>query len=251
MHVVSRSATLATLMFFAPLIALAQSAPKAEDIFARHVAAIGGKDAVMKLSSIKTNGTMQMVSMGITANIESISAAPNRSSTRMTIPGMGEIAYGFDGSVAWELNPMQGPRVKTEKERVAMAEESDFYGGMLFSKDRYQTTETVGAADFGGEKTWQVKTVLKSGRVVNEYFSVATGLKVGSQTTQENAQGKLDVVTIESNYKQFGALKFATKSEMTTGSTKMLVTVTNVDLSEVPASAFALPEPIKALVTKP
>jgi hypothetical protein len=251
MQVVSRSVALATLLLVAPLVVSAQTAPKADEIFARHVAAIGGEAAIMQLSSIKTVGTMQMVSMGITANVEAISAAPNLSSMKMTIPGMGQISNGYDGTVAWELNPMQGPRVKTETERIAAAEQSDFYGSMLFSKNRYQSYETVGAADFGGEKAWKVKTVLKSGHVVNEFFSVATGLKIGSQSTQENAKGTVDVVIVESDYKQFGPIRLATKSETLAGASKMLVTISSVDLTNVPESAFALPESIRALVGKP
>jgi hypothetical protein len=251
MQVISRSVALATLFLVAPLAVSAQTAPKADEIFARHIAAIGGEAAIMQLSSIKTVGTMQMVSMGITANMEAISAAPNLSSMKMTIPGMGQISNGYDGTVAWELNPMQGPRVKTEAERIAAAEQSDFYGGMLFSKSRYQSYETVGAVDFGGEKAFKVKTVLKSGRVVNEFFSVATGLKIGSQSTQENAKGTVDVVIVESDYKQFGPIRLATKSETLAGATKMLVTISSVDLTTVPESAFALPESIRALVGKP
>lgn len=248
MRVAMRSVSAAAFLLFAPVVALAQTAPKPDEIFARHVSAVGGREAILKISSMRTQGTLVMASMGITANMESVVAAPNRMAMRMTIPGIGEMASGFDGTVAWEVNPMQGPRIKSEKERLAAQEESDFYGGLLFSSDRYTTTETIGQADFGGEKTWQVKTVLKSGRVVNEYFSVATGLRVGSQTRQESPQGTLDVTTVESDYKQFGAIKLPTRSEMTTGPQKMIVTITNIALGEVPASAFALPEPVKALV---
>ena len=247
MNVVTRSA-FAALVLLAPYSLSAQAIPKADEIFARHVAAIGGKEAVMKISSIKTVGTLQMPSMGITAAIEAYSAAPNRMSMKMTIPGIGDISNGYDGTTAWEVNPMQGPRIKNEKEKTTAQEEADFYGAMLFPKERFISAETVGAADFGGEKTWQVKTVLKSGRVVMEYFAVETGLRVGSQTTTESQQGTLNVITVESAYKQFGPLKMATRSEMTTGPQKMVITLSDVVLGSVPENAFTLPEQIKALV---
>jgi hypothetical protein len=248
MRISRRSVAVALSLLALPAVVRAQATPLPAEIFARHVAAIGGHDAVMHVSSIKTQGTLVMASMGITANVESVAAAPNRSATRMTIPGIGEMASGFDGSVAWEVNPMQGPRIKTEKETATAQEESDFYGAMLFSSTRYQSTETVGQVDFAGEKAWQVKTVLKSGRVVNEYFSVASGLKIGSQARQESAQGTLDVVIIESGYKQFGDLKLPTRSEMITGPQKMVVTITNIIIGDVSPTAFALPDPVKALV---
>jgi hypothetical protein len=174
--------------------------------------------------------------------------APNKSAMKLTIPGIGDITSGFDGEVAWEVNPMRGPRIKTEKEKITALEDSDFRASMTFAKERFASAECVGQVEFGGEKTWQVKTVLKSGRVVNEFFSVATGLRVGSQTTSESQAGVISVSTRESEYKQFGALKIPTRTEMTTGPQKVVLTITDVVLGALPDSTFALPQSVKALV---
>lgn len=247
MYVATRSTVALAAFLFAPIVAAAQATPSADEVFARYVNAIGGKDAVMQVSSIKSTGKVEMPGTGIAGTFESF-AAPHRIVTKMTIAGVGEIATGFDGAVAWEVNPMQGPRIKSEKEKVSAQEEADFYASILFLKERFQSAETVGSADFGGEKTWQIKTVLKSGKVVNEFFSTETGLKVGSQSTSTTDAGSTNVITVESEYKQFGALKRATRSEMTTGARKVVVTLTDVQLGELPETAFALPEPVKALI---
>ncbi|MEP6766868.1 MAG: hypothetical protein ABJB66_21305, partial [Gemmatimonadaceae bacterium] len=226
-----------------------QAAPKAEEIFARHVAAVGGKEAILRVTSIKTIGTMQIVSMGISAPVETIIAAPNRMVSKMTLPGIGDVASGYDGKTGWEVNPMQGPRVKSERETSMMAEECDFYRILLYSNDRYTSAATVGSVEFGGEKSWQVKIVLKSGRVVNDYFSIETGLRVGSQTTQESAQGTIEVRQIESAYKQFGGMMVATKRDLMSGSTRMVMTASDIVLNDVSPVDFALPAQIKALIT--
>ncbi|MEO7359368.1 MAG: hypothetical protein ABI120_03505 [Gemmatimonadaceae bacterium] len=248
MHVVTRSAAIVATLF-APLAAAAQTAPSADEIIARHVTAIGGQDAVLRVKSIKNSGTLEMPSAGISATMESFSA-PNRSFVRMTIPGIGDIKNGYDGTVAWEINPMKGPRIKTDKEKILAQEDADFYGSLLFSKERYQSTETIGAADFGGEQTWQVKTVLKSGKTTNEFFSVATGLRVGLSSAQESQSGIINVITIESDYKKFGPIKLATRNEMITGAQKVVVTLTEVVLDAIMTDAFVLPEPVKALLIK-
>ncbi|MEO7997827.1 MAG: hypothetical protein ABI852_10305 [Gemmatimonadaceae bacterium] len=247
MNVVTRSTVALAAFLIAPVVAAAQATPSADEVFARYVNAIGGVDAVMHVSSIKSTGKVDLPGTGISGTFESF-AAPHRIVTKMNIAGVGEIANGYDGSVAWEVNPMQGPRIKSEKEKISAQEEADFYASILFLKERFQSAETVGPADFGGEKTWQIKTVLKSGKVVNEFFSVATGLKVGSQSTSTTDASSTNIVTVESEYKQFGALKRATRSEMTTGARKVVVTLTDVQLGELPETAFALPEPVKALI---
>ena len=225
----------------------ALAVPTADAVFARHVEAIGGKDAVLRTAAIRRIGKMEMPAQGISATMESV-ASPIKSWTKLSIPGIGDITNGFDGDVAWEVNPMRGPRIKTAKEKASALEEADFRSTMLFSKERYASVECVGAAQFAGEKTWQVKTVLKSGRVVNEYFSVATGLRVGSETTNESQSGVISVSTRESDYKQFGALMVATRTEMTTGAQKVVLTISDVVLGTLPDSAFALPAAVKALV---
>lgn len=221
--------------------------PTADEVFARHVQAIGGKDAVLNTAAIKTVGKMEMPAQGISALMESVSA-PNKSSLKLSIPGIGDITNGFDGQVAWEVNPLRGPRIKSEKEKASALEDSDFRASMLFAKERYNSVECVGQTEFAGEQTWHVKTVLKSGRIVNEFFSVATGLRVGSQTTSESQSGIVNVSTRESEYKQFGALKLATRTEMTTAAQKVVVTITNVVLGTLPDSSFALPASVRALV---
>lgn len=247
MRVVARTAVALTAFVLAPLSVAAQAIPSADEVFARYVNAIGGKEAVLHVSSIKSSGKVDIPGSGISGTFESF-AAPNRIVTKMNIAGIGEISTGFDGSVAWEVNPMQGPRIKGEKETIMAQEDSDFYPSILFLKERFLSAETIGAADFGGEKTWQVKTVLKSGRIVNEFFSVASGLKVGSQTTTTTNNATTNVVTLESDYKQFGALRRATRSETLTGARKVVVTLSDVQLGEISAIAFALPEPVKALI---
>lgn len=222
-------------------------APTADAIFARHIQAIGGKDAVLKAAALRTVGKMEMPAQGISAAMQSV-AEPNRTAMKLTIPGIGEISNGFDGSVAWEVNPMRGSRIMTEKETLSAQESADFHATMLFAKERYSSVECVGQAEFGGQKTWQVKTVLKSGRVVNEYFSVETGLRVGSQTTSESQAGILNVSTVDSDYKQFGALKVATRTEMTTGAQKVVLTISDVIIGALPDSAFAAPASVKALI---
>lgn len=248
MHVFTRSAVIVAALF-APLVAAAQPAPSADEIIARHVTAIGGKDAVLRVKSIKNSGKLEMPSAGISATIEAASA-PNRSFMRVTIPGIGDITNGYDGQVAWEVSPIKGPRIKTDKEKISAQEDADFHGALLFSKERFQSTETLGAADFGGEKTWQVKAVLHSGKVINEFFSVATGLRVGSTSVQESQAGTIRVLTVESHYKQFGSIKLATRNEMTTGAQTVVVILTEVVLDEISADAFELPEPVKALLIK-
>lgn len=249
MKAFSRLTVVATAVLFAsPLGLSAQALPKAEELFARHVAAVGGKDALSKITSMKQVGKLEIPAMGLSADVENVMAAPNKAATKVTIPGLGEILSGCDGTVCWDVNPMQGPRVVVDKELQARKDAADFYGTLLFPPERFTSAQTIEITDFGGEKAYKVKCALKSGREEMMYFSVATGLRTGSSSTSETPMGVIDVVATASEYKQFGALKVPTKVENSAGPQKFTITFTSVTFDDVQATAFALPDAIKALV---
>ena len=242
-------ASAAMLLFSAPLAA--QDMPSAADVLAKYVAAIGGRDAVMKITSLKQTSTMLVPAVGLTADVDVYQAAPNKMATKSTIPGVGEMLQGTDGVVAWDANPMQGPRLLADKELAQMLESADFYGNMLYPADRFSKMENTGVADFNGEKSYKLKLVRKnSGRETTQYFSVATGLIVGLETVQESQMGSMQVSSILSDYKDFGGVKFPTKSELTMGANKLVMTVTNVMINGAPATAFDIPDAVKPLIKK-
>ena len=226
----------------------AQALPAASEIVAKHVAAVGGKDAIMKITSMSQKGTMEIPTMGLSATTET-SVAQNKMVSRSSLPGIGEIAQGFDGTVAWSMNPMQGPRLIADKELEQIKEQADFQTGLLYTPDRFASMETVGLVDFNNEKAYKVKMVRKgSNRESFEYFSAASGLQIGSESTQESEMGKMPVTITVSEYKQFGPIKAPSKTEMTLGANKLVTTVQDMTFNSVPATAFELPPQVKALV---
>lgn len=251
MSFVSMARRSAVLLAFVASPVVAQPAPSAADIVSRYVKAIGGADAIQKVTSVKQTGTLSMPAMGLGGDTEALMTMPNKSSTRITIGGLGEMLVGTDGTVAWSVNPMQGPRLLEDKELAAAKETADFVGQMMMPADRFTSIDVVGAADFGGEKTYQVKFVSKAtGVVTQRYFSVATGLLRGAEATTETPMGSVSSVSTYSDYKAFGGIMFPTKTETSVGPQTMVMTTTNVEFNTVPATAIAIPESIKPMIKK-
>lgn len=244
-----RLATIASIAFVSSASAVAaQTLPAGSELVAKHIAAVGGKDAILKITSMQQKGTMEIPTMGLTAQSE-IAVAQNKMAVKQSIPGLGELTQGFDGTTAWSSNPMQGPRVLAGKELEQAKEQADLQANMLYPADRFSAMETVALTDFNGEKAYKVRFVRKSsGRESFEYFSVASGLQIGSETTQESEMGKMQITTMSSGYKQFGDIKVPTRSEAQAGPNKMVMTISDVVFNAVPATAFELPPQVKALV---
>ncbi|WP_439642006.1 hypothetical protein [Gemmatimonas sp.] len=229
--------------------AVAQAVPSAADVIAKHVAAIGGKDAIRKMTSYKHVATMELPSAGLTAEVEVQGLAPNKMTTKATLPGIGDVISGTDGQNAWSTNPMQGPRVLDGKEKEQAIEQADFYAGMLFPAESFSSITNEGPADFGGEKTWKLKFVRKgSGTITTRYFSVASGLEIGTESTATTEMGTTESTILLSDYKEFGGVKFPTKTQTTMGPQTMIMTIKSVEPNA--AVTVTVPAAIAPLIKK-
>jgi hypothetical protein len=246
----SAFAAAATLLLTAP-IAGAQALPSATDVLARHVAAIGGRDAILKITSVKQTGAMEITAAGMTADLEMVMVSPNKQAMKMNLAGLGEILTGTDGTVAWSVNPMQGARVLEGKEAAQIKEQADFTAGMLFEASKFSSMTNEGVVDFAGEKAYKIKLVRKdTNNESRSYFSVTSGLQIGSEATVTSEMGTMSTSTVISDYKQFGPLKMSTRSEMMTGPQKMVLTIKSAEFNTLGADAVAVPAVVQPLIKK-
>lgn len=247
----SALAATAALLLTVPSVQAQQPLPSATDVVAKHVAAIGGKDAILKITSMKQTGAMEITAAGMTAELELVSVAPNKQAMKMSLAGLGELLTGTDGTVAWSVNPMQGARLLEGKELAQIKEQADFAASMLFAPERYASMTTEALVDYAGEKAYKVKMVRKDTNNESwQYFSVATGLLIGGEATVVSEMGTLTTSSVVSEYKQFGPLKVATRTEMTTGPQKMILTVSNTEFNTAGADAVAIPAAVQPLIKK-
>jgi outer membrane lipoprotein-sorting protein len=242
------SATSLTL----PSVAGAQALPSATEIFDRHVKAIGGKEAIMAVSSVQQKGVLEIAAMGLSADVTMAIARPNKSSMIMTIPGLGEIRNGFDGQVAWDNNPMAGPSIAEGEMLEARKAAADFNQSFgIYNPADFDSISVVEKGMFGGEEAYKVAMKRKVGPLVHAFYSVATGLYIGTTTTVPTPMGNMDVNAVVGEYKTFGALKLPTKISQSQNGQDVNITLNDVTFNTVAGDAFNLPPEIKALVKTP
>ncbi len=243
--------TFATLMIAGavPVLAAAQGLPDGKALVSKHIAAIGGREAMEKHSSVHMTGTFSMAAMGIEGPIHLYRAKPSLFLQQITLGAMGEVTQGFDGTTAWSVNPMMGPSIVTGDQAAQMKQQADFFADYPdFAK--YTSVETVGLEDFEGRKCYKVKLVKADGSgEAMQFFDAETGLAAGMTRTVENPQmGKIDVTVVMSDYKDQGGVKMPSKILQKTPQGDVLLTFTTVEFDNVDAKVFALPDAVKALV---
>jgi hypothetical protein len=237
----------ATMLGFTATSARAQT-PTAAQVIDKYITAIGGREAISALKSMHQMGTMEMPAMGLSMEMDVSAAAPNKRAMKMSIPGMGEMVQGFDGTTAWASDPMQGPRVLKDKELATMMESADFTSEMLKDASKFKSIEVVGQEAFEGTPAWKLKFTRPSGNITTEFYAIDTGLLIGQIATQSTPQGEIEARTVLGAYQQFGPIKQPTKINMSAGPQQMSMTTKSITFNDVADSAFALPEAIKALV---
>jgi len=240
-----------TLLAAAPVFAQAPAAglPPAKDLIAKFVTATNATVVMAKHTSVKTTGKFEMASAGISGDLEISQARPNKTALRIDLPGMGQVQEGFDGTTAWSINPMQGPRLKTGKELDAAREESTF-GASSRQGPNIASAETVEKTEMNGEACYKVKLVWKSGRETFDCYSVASGLLIAATAKQDTPMGTVDVTNLISDYKDFGGQKIATRLTQQVMGQEQVLRINNVEYDVADPAIFEMPAAIKALADK-
>ncbi len=221
--------------------------PSGRSILDKHVAAIGGREAILSHKSTHALGTLAMPSTGLTGALEIFGAHPNKTLLKISLGGVGEVFEGFDGTHGWSLSPMTGPMLLEGRQLDEKRFDSEFYSE-LRSESRYASVTTLEQVDFEGRPCYKVRLVRKSGGEDIEFYDVATGLKAGSTTTRETQMGTVTGTTIESEYRKFGNLLQPTKVVSHIGGLDQVITISSIEYDRVPPSVFDLPQGIKALL---
>jgi len=225
-----------------------QGLPPAAALVAKYAAAIGGP-ALVKAQQITTKGSMAMVAAGINATFEMVQLAPNRMQMMTTIPGVGAIQVGYDGTIAWSVDPMQGPRLLAGKELDELREEAD-PRATARAPELFSAVETVADTTMGDERCYMVKLTWKSGRETFDCYSPATGLMVGSKSVQQTGMGAIPVTTVYSEYKKFGDFLMPTRTTQSMMGQQQVMTISSVEVGTGAGVTIVAPPEIKALVKK-
>jgi hypothetical protein len=221
--------------------------PSARSIIDRHIAAVGGRKAILAHSSSHAKGTMTVAGSGMSGSLNIYGAKPNKSVVKITIGGIGEVEEGFDGKTGWSISPMSGPRLTEGKELEEKQFDADFYSD-LHEEGRYTSMTTVDTVTFDGRPCYKLSLIRKNGAEDFDFYDVATGLKAGAIGTRESQMGPMNVTQVHLDYKKFGGLMVPTTMKQSAMGVQQILTLTSIEFDTVDPSVFEPPAPIKALL---
>jgi hypothetical protein len=244
---------LAVFFALAPLAArtpntqATESLPAARTIVDRHIKEVGGREAILAQTTTYATGTVSLPAAGLTGKLEAFHAKPNKFLQRMTLPGIGEIEEGFDGTVGWSISPLTGPTLLDGKQLEQRKFDADFFHE-LKANDRYESMTTLEKTTFEGRPAYKIRLLKKGGEEDFEFYDAETGLKAGTISTRDSPMGPMESTLAWTDYKKFGGLLQPATTKVSVMNTQMILAITTVEYGKVDPSVFTLPPAIKALI---
>ena len=179
-----------SLVLLLATAAVAVNAQSVDDIVNKHIAAIGGKDAILKIKSMVIES--EVTAMGQTFP-SSTTILVNKGFKNVTnVNGM-EIIQSFSTDTAWSVNPFMGATTPTglsSEQRKAGASTYDVGGPLVNYKEKGTVVELAGSDSINGVKAIKLKLKEKNGTDIimlldpNTYYVIKQEAK-GSIDGQE------------------------------------------------------------------
>jgi hypothetical protein len=228
-----------------------EALPKAETILDHFVEVTGGKAAYEQRKNEIATGTFEMAAQGIKGTMTIYSAPPDKSYRVIELEGVGKVESGTGDGVAWETNPMLGPRVLSGEEKSQNLREAAFNSAIAW-RALYSKAETVGVETVDGQECYKVVLTPADGKPTTEFYDKKTGLEVKqSLITTSQQLGDVPAEATVSDYKEFDGILMPTKIVTKIAGQEFTITTDSVKVNQdIPADKFDPPAEIKALLKK-
>ena len=150
--------------------------PPANQILDNYVKALGGADALAKLTSYTAKGTSMLFGEAKADPAEIYAKAPNQLVTIVHQRG-GDLARDYDGQNAWVMLPLtvvgEYPLTASAKEGARLDAQLAFPGGL---KTFFKTWKVTYPASIDGKDVYVLQGTGENGMLATFYFDKKTGL---------------------------------------------------------------------------
>jgi len=206
-----------TLLILTATLAPAQTVT---EIIDKHVKALGGKEKLNALKSLKMTG--KVMAQGMEIPLILFVKAPNSMRTESSIQGMTMIsAYDSKSKSGWYTNPMSGdktPQKMNQEQTTDMEDIGDLLVGPLTNyKEKGATVELIGKEDMEGTEVFKLMMTKKNKNVVYYYLETSTFLILKESTKTKYEDKEIESDTYYSNFKTINGITLACTTEQKSG----------------------------------
>lgn len=220
--------------------------PDASQLLSQHIEATGGEAAYRKVKTIVRKGTITI--RKIRGRFISYQKAPNLMLEVVELPGVEAVRTGFDGRLAWEVNPVTGAKIHHDAMYRLIAREASWEGEWNWRKF-FKQAVTKRRVKIDSHPAYEVEMRGEKGDMQLRYFDEKSGRLIRTVDFLDTLKGKQRIVTDLSGYKRFGMLLLPTRYFRKVVDVPMEITVTDIQINvDIPERRFALPAKVRSLL---
>jgi hypothetical protein len=235
-----------------PVFGADEALPSVETVYNHFIAATGGKTAYEARHSLVEHATINFEKQGLKGSLTIYEAAPNNYLGVTELPGIGKLASGSNGEVAWENTALQGPRIKQGVERDDALREGSFNAPLYWQK-LYVKAETAGAETAEGHECYKVVLTPKEGKPVIEFYDKKSGLMIKTMATVSSQMGEINAEILYDDYRKDSDNVLSPHRMVNRAAQQeFVILIESVEVNpDLPKDRFDLPPEVKALLNKP
>ena len=228
------------------LVSLNVTAQTAEEIVDKNIKAMGGKDKLNAIKTMKMSGKLKVQGMELPMTM--FLKKPNTMRSETTVQGMNIIsAYDSKSKTGWMINPLSGDK-KAQKMNQEQTTEMEDTGDMMVGpltnyKEKGSTIELIGKEDLEGTEVYKIMLTKKNKDVVYYYIDSGSFLILKEASKIKFQDKEIEAETYYSNYKTINGITLATSSEQKSGGQlQEQITMDKIEFDvQMDDSLFAMP----------
>ncbi len=188
----------------AVVLVMSQSATaqSVDDIVTKYMDALGGKEKLMSLKTVKMEGSMNVQGADLTIT----SVKSHMAGFRMDIEVMGTSNYQIvnttKGTSFWPIRGMASPEDMGADQFKSFYNQLDLHGPLVNYKEKGITVELSGTEKTGGSDAYKLKITYKNGVTANYFIDTKTNRLVKTSGKMSVNGQETEVETSFSDFKQ-------------------------------------------------
>jgi len=193
---------ISVLLIFTMTVTQTLHAQTASDVVNKYIAAMGGKEKLASLKTVKMEGSLNVQG----TDVAMVITKKHLTGMRIDISVMGTANYQIvtpaKGTVFMPVQGMAEPTAMSEEQFKAVQTQLDLEGPFVNYEGKGTTVELVGMEIVDGENCYNLKVTSKNGIVTNYFISTQTYYLVKTSGKMVMNGEEMDIATTYSNYKQ-------------------------------------------------
>lgn len=176
------------LLASAPLAPAGEGLPSVDQVLSRHLEAMGGEEALRKVTTRAAAGSISVSTYGLTGGYREVARAPDRFRRTFRFPGYASLERAYDGKRAWEEGPDYGLELLSGARLSEVRRQAEFHPALTL-RTTYPRLSVQGRDRIDERAALVLEGLTPGGEKDVLWFDEASWLLLAVESTETFANG--------------------------------------------------------------